>query len=75
MPVAFPNAALVQGESEVEFFEKDVALVDNANAGLRLGTDAAMSHSSPFFLMLLYFLQTCHKSKDGALRYVFALFQ
>ena len=70
MSAAFSNAALMQGGSDVELFEKDVNLVKNAYAGLRSGTDAAMSHLSPFLLILLCFLQIHYKSKGGALQLI-----
>jgi hypothetical protein len=56
MPMPFSDTTKVKQGSDTKFIEKRINVSMNADAGLSLGSNAAMVHLGPFLLICLCFL-------------------
>jgi hypothetical protein len=75
MPMSFPDPTSVHQRGDAKSIEKGINLSVNLDAGLSLGSNAAMSHLGPFFLILLCFSQKRHYIKRLAFQLFSMLFQ
>ena len=71
MPMSFPDPTSAHQRGDAKSIEKGINLSVNLDAGLSLGSNAAMSHVGPFFLILFCFSQKRYYIKSLGLSTLF----